>query len=152
MRTDTNCESNRPFLVTMAFTPSPLVLVSSFSSDNESMSVAPLVEANDTFPSDLRFNENSLTVVIVYCVLFVIAAVGNLTVFITLFKSRHRKSRISLMITHLAVADLLVTFIMIPLEVRANVLFITNFPGKILKGRFDTDLVIHFFLSCMQPA
>lgn len=70
-----------------------------------------------TLPPNLVFNENSLVGVIVYSLLFVLAAVGNLTVFITLFRSRHRKSRINLMITHLAVADLMVTFIMIPLEV-----------------------------------
>lgn len=114
MKTETNCDLDEAVEPTMTFPPSPLVLVSSASPENESIYEAPM---NDTFPSDLRFNENSLTVVIVYCVLFVIAAVGNLTVFITLFKSRHRKSRISLMITHLAIADLMVTFIMIPLEV-----------------------------------
>ncbi|XP_044733757.1 gonadotropin-releasing hormone II receptor-like [Chrysoperla carnea] len=70
-----------------------------------------------TLPPNLVFNDNSLRTVIVYSLLFIIAAVGNLTVFITLFRSRHRKSRINLMITHLAVADLMVTFIMIPLEI-----------------------------------
>lgn len=79
--------------------------------------IEQLQESNDSYPSDLRFNENSLTVVIVYSVLFLIAAVGNSTVFLSLFRSRHRKSRISLMIRHLAIADLVVTFIMIPLEV-----------------------------------
>lgn len=79
--------------------------------------IEQLQESNDSYPSDLRFNENSLTVVIVYSVLFLIAAVGNSTVFFSLFRSRHRKSRISLMIRHLAIADLVVTFIMIPLEV-----------------------------------
>ncbi|KAF6210560.1 hypothetical protein GE061_013666 [Apolygus lucorum] len=74
---------------------------------------------NSTFrelPLDLNFNDSSLEVV-VYAVLFVVAAVGNLTVFVTLVRGRHRKSRISLMITHLAIADLFVTFIMIPLEI-----------------------------------
>lgn len=74
-------------------------------------------EINVTVPEELRFNQNTLTVVLVYSALFVIAAVGNLTVFISLFRSRHRKSRISLMIRHLAIADLVVTFIMIPIEV-----------------------------------
>lgn len=74
-------------------------------------------EFNDTFPVYLQFNENSLWTVLVYSVLFFIAAIGNLTVFVSLFKSRHRKSRISLMIRHLAIADLVVTFIMIPIEV-----------------------------------
>lgn len=76
-----------------------------------------LVPLNTTVANIPHFNYNSLTVVIVYCVLFLIAAVGNLTVFITLFKSRRRKSRISLMISHLAIADLMVTFVMMPLEV-----------------------------------
>lgn len=59
-----------------------------------------------------------MAVIIVYCVLFIIAAGGNLSVVITLFRSRrHRRSRVSLMICHLAVADLMVAFIMIPLEV-----------------------------------
>lgn len=74
-------------------------------------------EINATVPEELKFNQNALTVVLVYSGLFVVAAVGNLTVFISLFRSRHRKSRISLMIRHLAIADLVVTFIMIPIEV-----------------------------------
>lgn len=74
------------------------------------------MESNDTVPPDILFHQN-LTVILVYSALFVVAAVGNLTVFISLFRSRHRKSRISLMIRHLAIADLIVTFIMIPIEV-----------------------------------
>ncbi|NP_001280549.1 ACP receptor [Tribolium castaneum] len=72
--------------------------------------------ANETVSPDVLFQQN-LTVILVYSALFVVAAVGNLTVFISLFRSRHRKSRISLMIRHLAIADLIVTFIMIPIEV-----------------------------------
>ncbi len=67
-------------------------------------------------PREMRFNDDSLMAVIVYCVLFVIAALGNLTVFITLFRNRHRKSRVKLFIMHLSLADLIVTFIMLPLE------------------------------------
>lgn len=74
-------------------------------------------ELNDTYPEHMRFNDNFLSIVLVYSALFLVAAVGNLTVFISLFRSRRRKSRISLMIRHLAIADLFVTFIMIPLEV-----------------------------------
>ncbi|XP_077288091.1 adipokinetic hormone/corazonin-related peptide receptor variant I-like [Arctopsyche grandis] len=83
---------------------------------NDSGSVDEAVRNSTSFVPP-TFNQNALTVIIVYCVLFVIAAIGNLTVFITLFRSRRRKSRISLMISHLAIADLLVTFVMIPLEV-----------------------------------
>lgn len=64
------------------------------------------------------YTDSTLPVIIVYCILFVVTAAGNLSVVITLFRSRrHRKSRVSLMICHLAVADLMVAFIMIPLEV-----------------------------------
>ncbi|XP_055696357.1 adipokinetic hormone/corazonin-related peptide receptor variant I-like [Lutzomyia longipalpis] len=62
--------------------------------------------------------ESSVVIIIVYCVMFTIAAAGNLSVVITLFRSkRHRRSRISLMICHLAVADLMVAFFMIPVEI-----------------------------------
>ncbi|XP_049820611.1 adipokinetic hormone/corazonin-related peptide receptor variant I-like [Aethina tumida] len=73
-------------------------------------------KSNHTGPPELMLQQN-FTVIIVYSALFVVAAIGNLTVFISLFRSRHRKSRISLMIRHLAIADLIVTFIMIPIEV-----------------------------------
>lgn len=68
-------------------------------------------------PASLGFDQNAMKDIIAYSVLFVIAAVGNLTVFFTLFRNRHWKSRVNLMIMHLAAADLMVTFIMIPLEV-----------------------------------
>uniref|UniRef100_T1J812 G-protein coupled receptors family 1 profile domain-containing protein n=1 Tax=Strigamia maritima TaxID=126957 RepID=T1J812_STRMM len=69
-----------------------------------------------TLPLHLTFTRDSLIRVSVYGILFVVAAVGNLTVLITLLKNRRRRSRINMMILHLAVADLIVTFIMIPLE------------------------------------
>lgn len=68
-------------------------------------------------PDELTFNTQSLVQVIVYSVLFVAAAIGNVPVFISLVGKRHRKSRLKLMILHLAIADLIVTFVMIPLEV-----------------------------------
>nr|XP_053649506.1 adipokinetic hormone/corazonin-related peptide receptor variant I-like [Cherax quadricarinatus]XP_053649507.1 adipokinetic hormone/corazonin-related peptide receptor variant I-like [Cherax quadricarinatus] len=68
-------------------------------------------------PPSLGFDDNAKTDIIIYSVMFVVAAVGNLTVFITLFRNRHRKSRVNLMIMHLAAADLMVTLINFPLEV-----------------------------------
>ncbi|CAG9766857.1 unnamed protein product [Ceutorhynchus assimilis] len=72
---------------------------------------------NNTFPNIQIYTSRNICIILVYIILFLIAAVGNLTVFISLFRSRHRKSRISLMIRHLTVADLIVTFVMIPIEV-----------------------------------
>ena len=70
----------------------------------------------NTVPLEISFSSNNLVSVIAYSCLFVIAAVGNLTVFITLFRTRRRKSRVNCFIMHLATADLIVTFIMLPLE------------------------------------
>lgn len=99
--------------------------VSNMSYSNSSEVVANASSVAGFVPPTL--NKNALTVIIVYCILFVIAAIGNLTVFITLFRSRRRKSRISLMISHLAIADLLVTFVMIPLEVSVSDYFMCLF-------------------------
>jgi len=71
----------------------------------------------DELPPELRFNTGALVAIVVYSCLFAVAAVGNVTVFVTLYRNRHRKSRINLMIMHLAIADMVVTFVMIPLEV-----------------------------------
>lgn len=77
--------------------------------------------ANDTntteLPASLSFDDNARKEIIAYSVLFVIAAIGNLTVFFTLLRHRQWKSRVNLMIMHLVGADLMVTFITIPLEV-----------------------------------
>lgn len=72
---------------------------------------------SDALPRELTFNEEQLVSVVAYTCLFVVAAGGNLTVFITLVRNRHIKSRVNLFILHLSVADLIVTFIMLPLEI-----------------------------------
>ena len=55
--------------------------------------------------------------VIAMTILFILSAVGNVTVFVTLVTSPLRKTRISIMILHLTIADLVVTFLFIPSEV-----------------------------------
>lgn len=65
----------------------------------------------------LTFTHESRLEAIVYGILFLLASAGNVPVLISLIRNRHRKSRIQTMILHLAIADLIVTFIMIPLEV-----------------------------------
>ncbi|GFO14807.1 gonadotropin-releasing hormone ii receptor [Plakobranchus ocellatus] len=68
-------------------------------------------------PKSLYFTDDNAVAVITYSCLFVVAACGNLTVFITLFRNRGHKSRINMFIMHLAIADLIVTFIILPLEI-----------------------------------
>ncbi|XP_063708546.1 adipokinetic hormone/corazonin-related peptide receptor variant I-like [Culicoides brevitarsis] len=64
------------------------------------------------------YTESTIPVIVSYCILFIIAGGGNISVVVTLFRSkRHRRSRVSLMIFNLAVADLMVALVMIPLEV-----------------------------------
>ena len=73
--------------------------------------------AQDDVPRELMFNLDNLVSVVSYGVLFIISAVGNLTVFITLLRIRRRRSRVNLFIMHLSAADMIVTFVMLPLEV-----------------------------------
>ena len=68
-------------------------------------------------PREMTFTDDSLVSVVAYIVLFVISAIGNLTVFITLCRIRRRKSRVNLFILHLCIADLIVTLVMLPMEI-----------------------------------
>ncbi|GFQ87899.1 gonadotropin-releasing hormone receptor [Trichonephila clavata] len=65
---------------------------------------------------DKFFIEDSMRVIGLYCLMFILAAGGNVPVFINLIRNGHRKSRLNLMIMHLTIAELIVT-LMIPLEI-----------------------------------
>ncbi|XP_022655491.1 gonadotropin-releasing hormone II receptor-like [Varroa destructor] len=56
-----------------------------------------------------------------YITMFVIGVSGNVPVFLSLIRNRHRKSRIKMMMLHLTIADLIVTFIMLPIEIAWNI-------------------------------
>ena len=59
---------------------------------------------------DMQFNDGHVVSIATYSVLLVISATGNLTVLINLLKRRRRSNpRITLMLIHLAIADLLVS-------------------------------------------
>lgn len=77
--------------------------------------------ANSTLelPKELsEMSESSKHCVIAYCILFVIATSGNLSVLLSVYKQyRKSKSRISLLILHLSIADLIVCCTLIPTEV-----------------------------------
>ena len=76
-------------------------------------------QSDDQFmmPRDMTFTSESLFAVICYSVLLPIGAAGNLTVFVTLFRARQRRSRVNRFIMHLSLADMIVVFIMMPLEI-----------------------------------
>jgi len=68
-------------------------------------------------PAEMRFGVEHIVSIVAYSCFFLVAAVGNLTVFITLYRNRNNKSRVNMFIMHLSIADLIVTFIMMPLEI-----------------------------------
>ncbi|XP_061933561.1 adipokinetic hormone/corazonin-related peptide receptor variant I isoform X3 [Apis cerana] len=72
----------------------------------------------ELLPIDMRFNEGHIVSILFYSVLMIISAIGNTTVLILITcRKRVSKSRIHIMLMHLAIADLLVTFLMMPLEI-----------------------------------
>lgn len=60
-------------------------------------------------PIDMRFNEGHVVSIVAYSILLTVSVIGNVTVLTNLI-SRRRSSnpRVTLMLIHLAVADLLV--------------------------------------------
>ncbi|XP_024085168.1 gonadotropin-releasing hormone receptor-like [Cimex lectularius] len=69
-------------------------------------------------PIDMRFNEGHLVTIAFYSILMVFSAIGNISVLTMLLKRKQiHRSRINNMLVHLVIADLLVTFINMPIEI-----------------------------------
>ncbi|KAH8238949.1 hypothetical protein KR038_009713 [Drosophila bunnanda] len=67
---------------------------------------------------DMVFNDGHRLSITVYSILFVISTIGNCTVLYLLTKRRLRGPlRIDIMLMHLAIADLMVTFLLMPMEI-----------------------------------
>lgn len=79
---------------------------------------SPLQKIPDSFR---KLSTNARNTVLAYLLLFCIGAPGNLFVFISVGREIWRRqlfrSRIKVLVWHLATADLLVTFVVIPIEV-----------------------------------
>ncbi|CAD6234249.1 GSCOCG00007685001-RA-CDS [Cotesia congregata] len=83
---------------------------------NKTKLIPPISESE--LPIDMQFNEGHLLSIITYSVLMVISIAGNTTVLVLIFERRKtHQSRINTMLMHLAIADLLVTLLMMPLEI-----------------------------------
>lgn len=79
-----------------------------------------VTEDNKTFilPLEMKFNEGHKVSIIFYSILMVISAIGNISVLAILWKrTRKYRSRINTLLIHLAIADLLVTFTLMPMEI-----------------------------------
>ncbi|XP_037789940.1 gonadotropin-releasing hormone receptor-like [Penaeus monodon] len=74
---------------------------------------------NQSLPIDMRFNDGHILLISCYSGIFIVSLVGNLCVLKAILGGgrKQRKSRVNLMLLHLAIADLIVTTIMIPVEV-----------------------------------
>ena len=97
-------------------------------------------DGNDSTSSPLHIPQSltdiNMTQLIAYSLLFPLAAVGNLLVFVALFRNRHRKSRVNMMILHLSLADMIVTFVFLPTEITWHVTIewvFGNFGCKVYK-------------------
>lgn len=86
--------------------------------------------------------------VVAMLILFLLSALGNVTVFSTLVASRSRKTRISIIILHLTIADLFVTFILIPTEIGWR-LFRYWLAGNVACKIFAFLRAFGFYLSSM---
>jgi gonadotropin-releasing hormone receptor len=72
----------------------------------------------EELPDDFKFNFRAKRMILIYASLFLVALVGNTTVFYNLVRARQkRRSRINLLMLHLAAADLGVTFVFIPVQI-----------------------------------
>ncbi|XP_056645385.1 adipokinetic hormone/corazonin-related peptide receptor variant I-like isoform X2 [Diorhabda sublineata] len=69
-------------------------------------------------PLSMQFNEGHKISIIGYSILMVFSTVANITVLVLILKRRKKNpSRINTMLVHLSIADLLVAFLMMPLEI-----------------------------------
>ena len=107
-----------------------------------------LQDVNTTeLPLDMQFNSAHVISIVGYSFLFVISSICNCSVMLILIRRyKKTKSRVNLLLIHLAIADLLVTFLMMPLEIgwAATVMWIA---GDILCRFFMFFRIFGLFLS-----
>ncbi|XP_032690859.1 gonadotropin-releasing hormone receptor-like, partial [Odontomachus brunneus] len=67
---------------------------------------------------DMDLNKGKLIKIIAYSILMIISGTGNIAMLImTIIQKQKSKFRINILMMHLAIADLFVTFLKIPLEI-----------------------------------
>ncbi|XP_038079238.1 gonadotropin-releasing hormone II receptor-like [Patiria miniata] len=90
---------------------------------NETIDVLNGTTANPTFgpegtwpPLPAHRLEDYVIRLVLYVIIFVVSTIGNVAVLVSLLHGRRRKSRVNLLIVHLTVADLIITFFNIPMD------------------------------------
>jgi hypothetical protein len=72
---------------------------------------------DDCIDDDMKFTQTNLITIIIYSIIFGFSAIFNVYVIILLYlNKRYKHTRIQLFMFHLFVADLIVTFVTIPIE------------------------------------
>lgn len=92
-------------------TPRPHNFTSFDATTNDSTPFMGQYNVNRSLPIDMRFNDGHILQISGYTCLFFISLVGNLCVLRAILGGgrKHRKSRVNLMLLHLAIADLIVS-------------------------------------------
>ena len=66
----------------------------------------------------MQFNSANIVSIAGYSTLFFVGSIANFTVLIILLRRyKKKKSRVNLLLIHLAIADLMVTFFLMPIEI-----------------------------------
>lgn len=106
------------------------------------------VNSTTAFYQDHQSSSRFLAPVLTLFILFVLSALGNVTVFIALLTSPLRKSRFSKILLHLTISDLIVTFVIIPGEISWR---FTQFwlAGNVACKIFACVRAFGFYLSSM---
>lgn len=79
------------------------------------MNVSGIADAS-VLPPDMRFTEVNVIVIAIYGNLFWVSLVGNLSVFFSLMRKK-KKGRVHVLLINLCIADLMTTFVEMPLKV-----------------------------------
>lgn len=81
------------------------------ASNDSSSSFVGRYNDSRSLPIDMRFNDGHILLISCYSCLFFISLIGNLCVLRAILGGgrKHRKSRVNLMLLHLAIADLIVS-------------------------------------------
>lgn len=83
---------------------------------NQTFTTRPLVE--ECIHPSMKLTQTTLITVTIYSIIFVISSIANLILMFILVKKRGKEtSRINRFMFHLNVADLIITFVTIPLEI-----------------------------------
>ena len=80
-----------------------------FDVDSDGTSSSTTIDLS-MLPIDMTFNDGHIVSIATYSVLLIISVCGNITVLVNLIRRRHISNpRVNIMLTHLAIADLLVS-------------------------------------------